>query len=68
MSKAKTEVVSVRVLPKIKALLALAAEKEMRSQANMIEVMVVKYCHSIGVDVEAVFDPKPVSAHREEIK
>lgn len=68
MGKAKTEVVSVRVSPKIKAVLALAADKEMRSQANMIEVMVVTYCRSIGVDVEAVFDPTPVGAQREEIK
>lgn len=68
MSKAKTEVVSVRVSPKIKALLALAAEKEMRSQANMIEVMVVKYCRSIGIDVDEVFDREPISAHIEEFK
>jgi hypothetical protein len=67
MSKAKTEVVSVRVSPKIKAVLTLAAEKEMRSQANMIEVMVIKYCRSIGIDVDAVFDPKPVGAQKEKI-
>lgn len=68
MSKAKTEVVSVRVSPKIKELLALAAEKDMRSQANMIEVMVVAYCRSIRLDVDAVFAPKPVDKNREEIK
>jgi hypothetical protein len=68
MVKAKTEVVSMRVLPKIKELLALAAEMEMRSQANMIEVMVVAYCRSIGVDVEAVLAPKPLDTNRGEVK
>lgn len=63
MAKAKTEVVSVRVKPNIKAALVLAAEKEMRSHANMIEVMVVRYCRSVGLDVDAVLDPKPIDPH-----
>ena len=43
MSVVKSQVVSVRVEPHIKAALQSAAEREMRSLANMTEVMVVTY-------------------------
>ena len=49
MSSGKTEVVSVRVEPHIKAALQSAADREMRSLANMVEVMVVTYCRANGV-------------------
>lgn len=54
MSAVKTEVVSVRVEPHIKAALQAAAGREMRSLANMIEVMVVAYCRSNGHPLEGV--------------
>lgn len=54
MAQLKTEVVSVRVAPQIKAALQAAADKERRSLANMIEVMVMTYCHGNGVVVEEV--------------
>lgn len=50
-TKVKTEVVSVRVAPRIKAALQRAAESEMRSQANMVEVMVLEYCKAKGIDL-----------------
>ena len=56
MSVAKSEVVSVRVEPHIKAALQSAAEREMRSLANMIEVMVVTYCRAQGYPLEGVPD------------
>jgi hypothetical protein len=40
----KTEVVSVRVPPDVKAALVAAAEQERRSLATMVEVMVLEYC------------------------
>src|SRR5262245_6362652 len=40
----KTEVVSARVPPDVKAALAAAAESERRSVASMLEVMVLSYC------------------------
>lgn len=46
MTVSKSEVISVRVEPRIKAALQTAAEREMRSVANMVEVMVVAYCRS----------------------
>ena len=54
MASAKTEVVSVRVEPHIKDALQSAAEKEMRSVANMIEVMVVAYCRLQGYSLPGV--------------
>lgn len=49
MFTAKTEVVSVRVEPNIKAALQAAAKQERRSLANMVEVMVLKFCHDNGI-------------------
>jgi len=54
MATAKSEVVSVRVEPHIKAALQTAAERELRSLANMIEVMVVAYCRENGVPLAGV--------------
>jgi hypothetical protein len=49
MPVTKTEVVSVRVPPDIKAALTAAAEAERRSLASMVEIMVLDYCRAKGV-------------------
>ena len=54
MATSKSEAVSVRVEPHIKAALQAAAERELRSLANMIEVMVVAYCRANGVPMDGV--------------
>ena len=54
MPVAKSHVVSVRVEQHIKAALQSAAEREMRSVANMLEVMVVTYCRSQGYPLGGV--------------
>jgi hypothetical protein len=54
MAVAKSQVVSVRVEPHIKAALQTAADREMRSLANMLEVMVVAYCRGQGYPLEGV--------------
>lgn len=54
MAVAKSQVVSVRVEPHIKAALQSAADREMRSLANMVEVMVVAYCRAQGYPLEGV--------------
>lgn len=56
MAIAKSQVVSVRVEPHIKAALQSASEREMRSLANMVEVMVVAYCRSHGYPLDGVPD------------
>jgi hypothetical protein len=45
----KTEVVSARVPPDVKAALAAAAQTERRSVASMLEVMVLSYCTQHGI-------------------
>ncbi len=54
MSAGKSQVVSVRVEPPIKAALQCAAEREMRSLANMLEVMVVAYCRAQGYPLNGI--------------
>lgn len=44
----------MRVEPHIKAALQSAAGREMRSLANMVEVMVVAYCRTEGYPLEGV--------------
>ena len=56
MATRKTEVVSVRVEPPIKAALHAAAERELRSVSNMLEVMVVAYCRANNVPLDGVKD------------
>ncbi len=50
----KSQVVSFRVEPHFKEALQLAAQREMRSLANMFEVMVVSYCHAHGYPLNGV--------------
>ena len=52
MAVVKSQVVSVRVEPPIKAALQLAAAGEMRSIAN--KVMVVAYCRSQGYPLTGI--------------
>jgi hypothetical protein len=54
MAVSKSEVVSVRVEPRIKNALQSAADREMRSLANMVEVMVVAYCRAQGFPLDGV--------------
>lgn len=58
LSSVKTEAVSVRVEPEIKAALLKAADREMRSLANMVEVMVIAYCRSNGYPLDGISDEK----------
>lgn len=49
MAVMKTEVVSARVPPDVKAALSAAAEVERRSVTSMLEVMVLSYCREHGI-------------------
>ena len=49
MAVTKTEVVSARVPPDVKAALSAAAGEERRSIASMLEVMVLSYCRDHGI-------------------
>ena len=54
MSILKTQAVSVRVEPHIKEALQAAGAREMRSLANMVEVMVVEYCRAHGYPLDGI--------------
>lgn len=51
MAALKTETITVRIEPAVKAGLKAAAEQERRSLANMIEVMIRHYCDAAGVKI-----------------
>ena len=54
MPRTKNEVLTIRTTAEVKALLKLAAEREHRSAASMIEVLVLDYAKANGL---AVTDP-----------
>lgn len=51
MARTKNEVLTIRTTAEVKALLKLAAERERRSAASMIEVLVLDYARSHGLAI-----------------
>lgn len=49
MSRLKDETLSIRTSGEIKQLLKMAAEREHRSVASMMEVLVLKYAEEMGL-------------------
>ena len=63
MANVKTTTLTVRIDPTVKEGLRIAAEKERRSLANMLEVMIRDYCERNGVAIpeqQALFDQAKV--------
>ena len=59
MPAVKTETITVRIAPHIKAGLREVAAQEHRSLANMLEVMIRGYCDQAGVAIaEPDTEPK----------
>lgn len=59
MATAKTTTLSFRIDPRLKEALRMAAEREHRSIANMVEVLIRDYCERNGVPITeqgALFD------------
>ncbi len=52
MAAVKTETITVRIDPAVKAGLKAAAEQEHRSIANMVEVLIRDYCGRNGIPIE----------------
>ena len=53
MSRLKAETLSIRTTDEIKQLLRLAAERERRSVASMVEILVLEYARQHGLQAEA---------------
>ncbi|MBX7259479.1 MAG: Arc family DNA-binding protein [Candidatus Hydrogenedentes bacterium] len=43
---------TLRVSDEVRDLLRMAAEKEHRSMANMVEVLILRYCEANGISVD----------------
>lgn len=52
MARTKNEVLTLRTTAEVKALLKLAAERERRSAASMVEVLVLDYCGRNGIEID----------------
>lgn len=48
--KTKTAVISHKVKPTIKRALVISSEAENRSQANMLEIMILEYCKNHNIN------------------
>lgn len=49
MTSAKTEQLSLRMSPRAKVLLRIAANREHRSASNMVEHLILSYCEQQGI-------------------
>jgi uncharacterized protein (DUF1778 family) len=60
MKRLKDETLSIRTSAEVKQLLRMAAEKEHRSIASMVEVLILDYAreHSLGAEKSTVDDQK----------
>ncbi len=56
MATTKTTTLTFRIDPAIKEALSLAAEREHRSLANMVEVLILDYCERNGIEICAPAD------------
>jgi uncharacterized protein (DUF1778 family) len=56
MKRLKDETVSIRTSADIKQLLQIAAEKEHRSIASMIEVLILNYAQQHGLKADAALE------------
>lgn len=52
MKSPKDETVSIRTSKGIKSLLKAAAEREHRSIASMVEVLILEYAHQHGLEAD----------------
>lgn len=51
MSGSKTATLTFRIVPQLKEALREAADREHRSIANMVEVLIRDYCVKNGIDI-----------------
>ncbi len=59
MKRPKDETVSIRTSADIKQLLRMAAEKEHRSIASMMEVLILNYAQEHGLKADASQEKRP---------
>jgi uncharacterized protein (DUF1778 family) len=47
----KTAALNIRIDPDIKEAIRVAADRERRSVANMVEVLILKHCEEVGISI-----------------
>jgi hypothetical protein len=58
MAKTKVSTLNLRISPAVKNAVRLAAEREHRSVANMVEVLILRHCDDAGITIGAT-TPEP---------
>lgn len=65
MSERKTEVVNLRMSPRVKELLRLAAAHERRTLSNMLEVLIEDFCETKRLRLDSEAKSKKTAAPAE---
>ena len=52
MARTKISTLNLRISPSVKEAIREAAEREHRSVANMVEVLIRRYCDQAGITIE----------------
>jgi uncharacterized protein (DUF1778 family) len=47
----KTAALNIRIDPDIKEAIRVAADRERRSVANMVEMLILKHCEDVGITI-----------------
>ena len=58
----KTAALNIRIDPDIKEAIRIAAKREHRSVANMVEMLILKHCEAVGISIpeqQALFVEPP---------
>lgn len=67
MAKERSATVTLRVPGTVRELLRAAAEKDHRSMANMLEVLILRYCENNGISIpieREIAPPRRTKGHR----
>ena len=71
MATAKTTTLTFRIEPGLKDALRIAADRDHRSIANMVEVMIRDYCGPVGIQIPkqgALDDRQTPAKDRKKVK
>jgi predicted HicB family RNase H-like nuclease len=59
MGANKTAALNIRIHPNLKEAIRIAAKREHRSVANMVETLIIQHCEEVGISIpeqQALFE------------
>ena len=62
MSATKTAALNIRIDPNLKEALRIAANKDHRPMANMVELLIIQHCERVGISIpeqQNLFEGEP---------